>query len=76
MDLRACLLPEIRARTPGRLRPTRTGRGGRARRGPDPMEWTRPSRRLQVAYRLWGQMKVLQLAKVVRELSPMNSVAE
>jgi hypothetical protein len=28
------------------------------------------------AYRFWGQMKVLQLAKNVRELSPMNSVAE
>jgi hypothetical protein len=29
-----------------------------------------------VAYRFCGQMKVLQLAKKVRELSPMNSVAE
>jgi hypothetical protein len=28
------------------------------------------------AYRFLGQMKVLQLANNVRELSPMNSVAE
>ncbi len=38
--------------------------------------WSGPSRPPRVAYRRWGQMKVLQLAKNVRELSPMNSVAE
>jgi hypothetical protein len=57
-------------RTARRGRSTPEGVRGAARVDPTPRG--APS----AAYRFWGQMKVLQLANNVRELSPMNSVAE